>query len=110
MGEDEEGESFIVVIVVGRVCEDDLSEPLRESFGGLDGGLVLRGCDQAAVILSSFDDGVDEWSAAVVYGFEVGNEWVDGVSDAGVRGENGVDATSSLIQAFILSSRTCLVP
>ena len=83
---------------------------MREDFGRVDCGFVLRGCEFAAVILACFDYGIDEWQTAIACGFKVCDEGIDGFADAGVGGEDCVDTASGLVQAFVLSSGTGSTP
>ena len=58
----------------------------------------MLGCGEgAAVVLARFDDGVDGWVAVIVGGFEVGDEWVDGLDDGIVGGEDPVDAAGGFV-------------
>ena len=105
LGEDEQRE-----FVVGRLGEDGLPDPLGEDAGGVDGGGVLEGGGRAAVVVAGFDDGVDEGRAAGVGGFEVCDEGIDGLADAGVGRQHGVYAAGGHVQAFVLSEGTGLTP
>lgn len=71
---------------------------------------MLLGRGRAAVVVAGLDGGVDEGPAAVVCGFVVGDEGVDGGADAGVGAEDRVDAAGGFVQAFVLPGGTGPAP
>lgn len=103
MGEDEEGGG------AGGGKEGG-EDPGFEYLRGGEGVGVLGGCEVAAVGVAGLHDGVDEWAAAGVGGLVVGYEGVDGVADAVVGGEHGVDAAGCFVQALALARGTGLAP
>jgi len=62
------------------------------------------------VVLSALYYGVDVWRASVVCSFVIGDEWIDGISDAGMSREYCVKMPSGFIQAFSLSGGASFTP